>query len=132
MSNPESNLHAALMAKVEVMATALGYDVLYPQKGGDAPAGEHVRAYQLPNDNEAAGISSQVYNRQGFLVLTLVSPMGEYEVVTKDKAGAIAAYFPRGPFGASGITIQGHTVKQGREEGERWETPIWIEYWSQT
>lgn len=132
MSNPESNIHAALMAQVEVMATALGYAVLWPQKGADKPAGEHLAVFHLPNDNAPADLSSNVMRRQGFLIVTLVSDLGQYEVVTKQKAGEIAAYFPRGKMQGTPVTITGHTVKPGRQESERWETPIWISYWSMT
>lgn len=130
MSNPESNLHTALMARVEAMLAALSYPALWPQKGGDMPAGEHVRIYQLSNDNQAADLSSDVMERQGFLIITLVSPLGVYEAVTKRKAGEIASYFPR--TGGSSLSITGHTVKPGRQDGQRWETPIWISYWSMT
>lgn len=128
----ESDLHAALMAQVE---TITGYTVLWPQKGGDKPAGEYLAVYHLPNDNNPADLSSDALRRQGFLIITLVSPLGEYEVVTKEKAGGIAAYFKRGlrlTKNTTVVTITGHTVKPGRQEGERWETPIWISYWSMT
>lgn len=126
----ESDLHNALMSRVETMIAALSYPVLWPQKGGAVPAGEHVRIYQLPNDNDAADLGSDVMRRQGFLIVTLVSPLGVYEAQTKQKAGEIAGYFPRSGGGA--LSITGHTVKPGRQEGQRWETPIWISYWSMT
>jgi len=131
----ESDLHAALMARSEVMVAALSYPALWPQKGGDMPAGEHVRIYHLPNDNAAADLSSQAMRRQGFLIVTLVSPLGVYEAVTKEKAGAIAAYFTRGlrlTENSTTVTITGHSIRAGRQEGQRWETPIWISYWSMT
>lgn len=131
----EYELHAALFARVEVMATALSHTVLYPQKGGDQPAGEHVTAFHLPNDNEPFDISREVYRRQGFLVLTLVSPLNVYEVVSKRKAGEVVAYFKRGltlTSGTTDVVIKGHTIRRGSQVGQRWETPIWIEYWSAT
>lgn len=129
----ESDLHIALMAQAEVMVAALGYTALWPQKGGDKPAGEHVTIYHLPNDNEASDLSTQVLDRQGFLIITLVSDLGEYEAVTKAKTGAIAAYFKRGLRLTSNdatVTITMTTVRPGSEKGQRWETPIWISYWS--
>ena len=131
----ESDLHTALMAQAEVMATALSYEVLWPQAGGDMPAGEHLRVYYLPNDNEAADLNSDTMERKGFLIITLVSPLGGYEAVTKEKAGLIAGYFKRGTRltkNATPVTIMGHTIKAGRQEADRWETPIWVEYWSMT
>ena len=132
MSVVEGDLHAALMARVEAMATALSYTVLYPQKGGDQPAGEHVTAFHLPNDNQRGELAGEIMERQGFLVLTLVSPLNIYEVVTKRKAGELAAYFINDLELTSGdvcVAVTGHTVKPGSQVGERWETPIWVSYW---
>ena len=130
MSNSESDIHAALMAQAE---TITGYAMLWPQKGGDQPTGEHIRVAHVPNDNAPADLSSDVMERQGFLYLTLVSDLGQYEAVTKRKAGEIAAYFKRGQrLTSNGTTVKitGHTVRPGRQEGGRWETPIRISYWS--
>jgi len=130
----EADIHIALMARAEVMATALSYPVLWPQKGGDIPTGEHIAVFHLPNDNEPAELSSNVMRRQGFLVITLVSPLGVYEAVTKQKAGAIAGYFRRASrlftnrHDSTIVTITGHSVRPGRQEGQRWETPIYISY----
>ena len=135
MSNVESDILQALNAQADVMATALGYPALWSQKGGDQPADEHVTIFLLPNDNVAAGLSDQVYMRQGFMVITLVSPLDVYEVVTKRKAGEIVAYFKRGlrvTANDTRVTITGHSVRQGREEGVRWETPLYISYESMT
>ena len=129
----EDDIHTALMAQAETMGAALSYTALWPQKGGDQPAGEHLRINHVPNDNAAADLSSQAYERQGFLFVTLVSPLGVYEAETKAKAGAIAAYFQRGlilPSNSTNVKITGHTIRPGREEGQRWETPIRIAYWS--
>lgn len=129
----ETDIHAALMARVETMIAALEYPVLWPQKGGDQPAGEHVRISHVPNDNADADLSSQAYERQGFLFVTLVSPLGVYQAVTEAKAGAIASYFPRGLIltrNGTDVKIMGRTIRPGREEGQRWETPIRIAYWS--
>ena len=127
----EADIHVALMARAEVMATALSYSVLWPQKGGDIPTGEHIKIAHLPNDNEPAELSSNVMRRQGFLVITLVSPLGVYEAVTKAKAGLIVGYFPRKDLPAvntTTVTINGHSVRTGRQEGQRWETPIFVGY----
>jgi len=129
----EADIHAALMARAETMVTALSYTALWPQKGGDQPEGEHLRINHVPNDNAAADLSSQAYERQGFLFITLVSPLGVYEATTKAKAGAIAAYFDRGLIltsNGTSVKITGHTIRPGRQEGQRWETPIRIAYWS--
>jgi hypothetical protein len=127
----EADIHVALMARAEVMATALSYPVLWPQKGGDIPTGEHIAVFQLPNDNQPSDLSSDVMRRQGFLVITLVSPLGVYEAVTKQKAGAIAGYFPRAlrlTANTTTVTINSHSVRTGRQEGQRWETPIFVSY----
>ena len=127
----EADIHVALMARAEVMATALSYPVLWPQKGGDIPTGEHLKIAHLPNDNEAADIATNVMLRQGVLVITLVSPLGVYEAVTKAKAGLIAAFFYRAlrlTVNTTTVTITGHSVRTGRQEGQRWETPIFVGY----
>ena len=127
----EADIHVALMARAEVMATALSYPVLWPQKGGGNPTGEHLKIAHLPNDNEAADIATNVMLRQGFLVITLVSPLGVYEAVTKQKVGLIAAYFIRAlrlTVNTTTVTITGHSVRIGRQEGQRWETPIFVGY----
>ena len=127
----EADIHVALMARAEVMATALSYPVLWPQKGGDIPTGEHLKISHLPNDNEPAELSSNVMRRQGFLVITLVSPLGVYEAVTKAKAGLIAAFFYRAlrlTVNTTTVTINSHSVRTGRQEGQRWETPIFVSY----
>jgi hypothetical protein len=115
------------------MIAALSYTALWSQKGGDQPAVEHLRINHVPNDNGEVDLSSQAYERQGFLFVTLVSPLGVYEAVTKAKAGAIAAYFPRGLIltrNGTDVKIMGQTIRPGREDGQRWETPIRIAYWS--
>ena len=127
----EADIHIALMARAEEMATALDYPVLWPQKGGDIPTGEHIAVFHLPNDNEPAELSSNVMRRQGFLVITLVSPLGVYEAVTRAKAGLIAAFFYRAlrlTVNTTTLTINGHSVRTGRQEGQRWETPIFVSY----
>ena len=127
----EADNHVALMARAEVMATALSYPVLWPQKGGDIPTSEHLKIAHLPNDNEPAELSSNVMRRQGFLVITLVSPLGVYEAVTKAKAGLIAAFFYRAlrlTVNTTTVTINSHSVRTGRQEGQRWETPIFVSY----
>ena len=110
----------------------LGYTVLYPQMGGDKPSGEHMRAYHLPNDTSRVFLKGNAPRLwAGFVILTLVSSTEEHEVVTKRIAGEIAEHFEIGEeIGTAPVVVrvQNHTVKQGREEDERWETPIWIEY----
>ncbi len=126
----EENLYAALMGRVEQIT---GYPILWPQKGGDAPSIEHIRVSFLPNDNLPADLSSNNFHRRGFLYLNLVSPLGEYEVVTRRKAGEIAALFPRAlDLTRDGVTVTivGHSVRRGREDGGMWQTPIRIEYQS--
>ena len=131
MSNVESNITQALNTQAEVMIGALAYPAIWAGKGGDQPDAEHVVVSQLPNSNRPAGMSDQVYFRQGFLVVTLVSPLGEYEIVTREKAGDIVAHFPRGKrltVNGTEVAIMGHDIRVGRQEGQRWETPIWIGY----
>jgi hypothetical protein len=127
----DADIHTALMAQAEVMVAALDYTALWSKNGGDKPAGEHLTVYHLPNDNTPLGLSDQVMQRQGFLIVTLVSPLGGYEAVTKEKAGQIAAYFKRGLHltkNTTTVTIVKADVRRGLQQADRWETPIWISY----
>jgi hypothetical protein len=136
MSDVDSDITQALNARAEVMIAALGYTAIWPRKGGDAPAGEHVTIQQLRNDDVPLGLSDQVYTRQGFFIVTLVLPLNAYDIVARKKAGAIAAYFKRSGVpltaNATKVTIVGATIRDGREEAQRWETPIYISYRSIT
>ena len=119
---------AALYGRLEALS---GYTVVYPRKGASQPAGEHLRASLVPNDRLRTGVEVQTKEHRGFLVLTLVSDLQEYEVKSRAKAGAIAAHFPLNAvytYGDAAAHIKTHSVRQAREEGGRWETPIWIEY----
>lgn len=130
-----ADVHGALMAQAEVMATALSLPAVWSRKGGDQPTTEHIRVAHLPNDNIPADLDSDVMERQGFLVVTLVSPLDVYEIVSQEKAGEIVAYFRRAlrlTVNATVVTITGHSVRLGRQEGQRWETPIFIPYRSMT
>ena len=127
----QSDVHTALMARAEVMASGLSIDALWPRKGGDVPAGEYVRIYHLPNDDRAARLAGDVMQRQGYLIITLVSSLNGYQAVTEERAGLIVGYFNRSlklTANSTITTVTSHTVRPGRQEGERWETPIWIEY----
>jgi hypothetical protein len=131
MSDVDSDITQALNTQAEVMIAALGYTAIWPRKGGDKPAGEHLTIQHLRNDDAPLGLSDQVYTRQGFLIVTLVSPLDVYDIATRKQAGAIAAYFKRVQrFAANGTTvaIMATTIRSGRQEGQRWETPIWISY----
>jgi hypothetical protein len=135
MSDVDSDITQALNTQAEVMIAALGYTAIWPRKGGDKPAGEHVTIQHLRNDDVPLGLSDQVYTRQGFLIVTLVSPLDVYDVVTRKKAGAIGAYFLRAQrltVNGTVVTIVGTTIRDGRQEGQRWETPIYISYRSLT
>lgn len=129
MSTTEQDIHAALMARVETITDT---PILWPRKGDDQPAGEHIRAYHMKNDNQRMFFDgSDPMGRMGFIVLTLVSPLGQYQVLSEAKAQAIADVFPpdhvfsRGTFRA---IVYKTDIKDGRQEGQRWETPIWIDY----
>jgi hypothetical protein len=135
MSDVDSDITQALNTQAEVMIAALGYTAIWPRKGGDKPAGEHITIQYLRNDDVPLGLSDQVYTRQGFLIVTLVSPLDVYDVVARKKAGAIGAYFKRAQIltaNATKVTIVGTTIRDGRPEGQRWETPIYISYRSRT
>ncbi|MFY0682615.1 MAG: hypothetical protein JXR13_18730 [Thalassovita sp.] len=124
----EGELHAALMAQVETIS---GFPILWPQVSADVPGSDHIRVSHVPNENSPADLNSNKMNRQGFLYLTLVSGVARHEVETRNTAGDIAAYFRRGlrlSHNTTNVTITGHSIRPGRQEGGRWETPIRISY----
>lgn len=124
------DLLAALMSRVETLS---GFTIVWPRIGAAQPSGQHVRAAFLPNDDAASDLGSNVMQRQGFLVLTLVSSLDRHQVVSEDAAGAIAEHFPRGlqiNSGSVTVKITGQTLKQSRQEGGRWETAVFIAYQS--
>ena len=130
----QADIHVALMARAEVMVADLSITAIWPRFGGDIPAGEYVKIAHLPNENRPLGFSDNIMLRQGFLVVTLVSSLGEYQSVTEERAGEIAAYFIRGwklTANTTVVTIVAHDVKQGSAQAERWETPIFISYRSE-
>jgi hypothetical protein len=135
MSDVDSDITQALNTQAEVMIAALKYTAIWPRKGGDKPAGEHITIQYLRNDDVPLGLSDQVYTRQGFLIVTLVSPLDVYDIAARKQAGAIGAYFKRAQIltaNATKVTIVGTTIRDGRPKGQRWETPIYISYRSLT
>jgi hypothetical protein len=131
MSDIDSNITQALNVQAEVMIAGLGYTAIWPRKGGKTPAGEHLTIQHLRNDNVPLGLSDQVYTRQGFLIVNLVSTLDGYDIVTRKQAGAISDYFTRAQIleaNGTKVTIVGTNIRSGREQEQRWETPIYIEY----
>lgn len=123
-------VNAALSAKVESLT---GVTIVWPRKGGDEPAGEYVRVAFVRADDEAPELSGDRYIRKGFIVLALVSALGQYQIVSEAKAGTIADQFSRGEVltnGTSEARIVGASIRDAKEEDGRWVTPIWVEYWS--
>jgi len=86
MSDIDSNITQALNVQAEVMIAGLGYTAIWPRKGGDKPAGEHLTIQHLRNDDVPLGLSDQVYTRQGFLIVNLVSTLDGYDIVTRKQA----------------------------------------------
>lgn len=127
----DGNVYGALMAQVK---TITGYSLLTSRKGGPVPSDDHIRVAVLPNDNLPADLSSQAQIRRGVLILTLVQNVGAFDIVSVEAAGTLAeTYFPRGKkliFNGATVVITGYTIRQGRVDNGRWETPIWIQYWS--
>lgn len=125
----EGDIHAALMAQVEALT---GYDILWPQKGGDVPPGEYLSVFHMPNDTQRMGLAHDDPRAWGgLLVIHLVSNTGTYEAESRNKAGAIADQFPLGlalDFGEVSAEVFNTYVRPGREVNARWETPIYIEY----
>lgn len=133
MAREEYRLHAALMAKIEELSAAEGLPVMWPRKGGDKPNQEYISVYRLPNTNRKADLASNAMRRQGFLIITLVSDLSQHESVSLARAGDIASYFYSGDTlekDGQSVEITDHTIRGGRENNQRWETPIWIGYWT--
>ena len=122
----EGDLHSGLMARVESL---VGVTLIWPQKGGEQPAGEFIKVDHLPNDNSRVFIGhSDPLDVRGFVVLTLVGELGVFEAVTKERAGAIADHFPIGFEFIDGVCVHAVSVRAGSQGRDRWETRIWIDY----
>jgi hypothetical protein len=125
----QGNIHGALMAQVE---TITGYTVIWPRKGGDAPSGDYLTVYHLPNDNDRLFLNSDApLGRKGFIIITLVSSLGQYQVVSEDEAGDIAEFFPnetKMTAGGSTVSVFNHSNKPAQEINGRWHTAVWVDY----
>jgi len=129
----EADIHIALMDRVQTMAADLVIPVIWPRKDTSDLAVEHVRAMHLPADNFPIDLSSDAYERQGILQLMHVTDLNGYEVVSRNRCGEIAAFFPRGlELTSNSVTlkIRATSILQGIQVDAAWETPIRVQYWS--
>lgn len=129
MATVEANIHAALMARVESMTD---FVILWPGIAQPRPAGEHVEVQHSPNASDRRGLSGKAaLERRGFLYLAHYAPTGQHETVYKERAGLIAAHFPRDLWmEREGVRMRVHKVDVGRgaEDDGMWRTLVSVDY----
>ncbi|MEI4473572.1 phage tail terminator-like protein [Frigidibacter sp. MR17.24] len=129
MATVEGNIHAALMARV---ATLPGFALFWPEQGQTRPTTEHVEVRHLPNRPARQGLSGgTVLERRGFILLALVSELGAFDAVYRERAGQIAEHFPRDFWMTSeGVRMRVHAVEvsRGFEDSGMWRTPVSVDY----
>lgn len=129
---PEAAILAALNARAEAMVSALETPPLvYREKPGDRPD-EYVMVDHLPNTSTRPMVNSTAQDLTGIYQLTLMRRAGDFEIVYREEAARIAAYFmafPRPSADGYEVTITSATVQRGRaDDGTHWAVPIDINY----
>jgi|GEM_PF-2174278 len=136
MAGPETNIHIALMARVELMEAVLSMPVAYPGVEFTNTAGDYLRAEHLPNEPFRWGVDgNSPMDRMGFLQLDLFTVIdgGSWQVLAISQAEDIADWFPRDlRLTSGGVTVQLRKTwpQRGRKDpdGTHWHTPIRVEY----
>lgn len=129
MATIEANIQSALMERVQSLA---GFQILWPGVPTSIPEGEHVRVTHQPNANSRFAITSRTaVERMGFLYLAHYFPVGDHEVVAKNRAGLIAEHFPRDlKMRYDGVIMRVNKVDVGRgvEDDGFWRTLVSVDY----
>lgn len=128
----EASIHAALMGRVESLATSLA--IAYPGAAFEDTGGDYLRVTHLRNTPVRWGIDgADPVRRMGILQIDLMTvPQGRsYQVVTDNEADVIIDHFPRGlVITRDGIRIyleSSYALSPSRLDAH-WMTPIRIEY----
>ena len=129
---PESAILSALNERAENAVLELDApNLVYREKSEDRPD-EYVMVDHLPNISTRPLIDSTAQDLTGIYQLTLMRRVGEYDIVYREQAAQIAAYFmafPRPSADGLDVTITSATVGQGRADGKtHWAIPININY----
>lgn len=132
MSTVEACIHGALMARVESLTLTPVVPVIYPGPEAVRPAGEHIEAHHLPNQNIRRALSSSApMIRLGYLQLTLCSVLGLFERDYRERAGQIAEHFPLDlPMTQEGVTMKVTRVdvQPGRKDETHYRTSVRVYY----
>jgi hypothetical protein len=127
----ETDIHAALMARVESLTLTPAPTIVWPGFPADQAA-YWLRVTHLPNVPERGTLDGTVdLDRQGILQLDLMNEMGRHEVVYIDRAQDIIAHFPqrlRLTSGGAMVRIVKAYALGGRATGDHWMTPVRVEY----
>lgn len=127
----ETDIHAALMARVEAMSLTPELVVTYPADPV-SQAAEFLRVTHLPNvPNRREVREGGATQYLGILQLDLMSPFGRHEVFYIKRADSIAAHFApdlKMTSGAAVVDVWQSYRLGGRSTGDHWMTPLRIEY----
>lgn len=128
----EERIEATLFAQAAAMALTDSPPIAWPNVSF-SPAGLHLRVAHLPNRNErifAKGAAPHF--RQGFLQVTIVSPLNEGPASTTVLAGEVAQHFPADlSLYSYGIRVRVQSapeVSSARAEDAYWEAAVLIRY----
>lgn len=138
MADVEAHIHLALMARVQSMSLTPSLALQYPgisDRSLDV-TGEYGRVTHLANEPDRWAIKgSDPMDRTGILVIDLFTVIteGSYQVLSKARAGEIAAHFTpdlRLSDGGYEIKVVKAYPGNGRADpnGTHWHTPVNVYY----
>lgn len=129
----ETEVHAALMARIEALATSLPIE--YPGRAFTPPAGgDWLRVTHMPNTPDRPGLSASAsLRRMGFLQIDLFAQLDRHEIEYIEAARPIADHFNRDrrlTNGNSRVVIVNSYVGRGRKDDRAslWMVPVVVEY----
>ena len=138
MATRESNIFHALMARVSTQPTGLPVvypGLVYPQNGAEK-ADQYIVVTHSPNRPERVWITAgeASHRHQGVLSLSLMTEVGVGNAEAVELSGELAAHFPADlKLMYDNIIlriVQDAHISTGYRDGDRWRTPIVVEYQS--
>lgn len=126
----QSALEVALATISPAISTAYENNAFSPVAGT-----AYQRVYLLTAEPENREVSTRRHTERGILQVTLAYPLNGGPAAAKTRAELIRAKFYRGAsFTASGVTVhieRTPEIAPGRVEGDRYEVPVKIRWFSQ-
>lgn len=125
----ETKIWLALKSRIATLG--MNIPVLMPAEKHIQPTTEYIRVGRVTIDPSRVLIANgKKYERTGFLMLTLVSPLHSNIEVFDNKAGKIAMHFADGKsmqYSDVCVTVTSYPhVVDGYEDGNYWNTPVRI------